>query len=70
MSTYVTIAASQLPDWYDEYFDDYLEEMLEEDYPDLRDIDYNELAENHSVHFNGEVATINLTSILQKVYDK
>lgn len=70
MSTIVTIATELLPDWYEEYYDAYLEEMLEEDYPELRDVYYNELAENHTVHFGDETAAINLTSILQKVYSR
>ena len=68
MSTFVTIATQLLPDWYEEWLDPNLEEELENSYPDLVDVEYDDWAKNHTIHSDGEIATISLTSILQKIY--
>lgn len=70
MSTFVTIATQLLPEWYEEWLDPDLEEELENSYPDLVDVDYDDWAEKHTIVRNGQTATISLTSILQRIYDK
>ena len=70
MATTVTIATQLLPDWYEEWLDPDLEEELENSYPDLVDVDYDDWAEKHTIVRNGQTATITLTSILQRIYDK
>lgn len=70
MSTLVTIATQLLPEWYEEWLDPDLEEELENSYPDLVDVDYDDWAEKHTIVRNGQTATISLTSILQRIYDK
>lgn len=70
MSTFVTIATQLLPEWYEEWLDPDLEEELENSYPDLFDVDYDDWAEKHTIVRNGQTATISLTSILQRIYDK
>lgn len=70
MSTFVTIATQLLPEWYEEWLDPDLEEELENSYPDLVDVDYDDWAEKHTIVRNGQIATISLTSILQRIYDK
>lgn len=70
MSTFVTIATQLLPEWYEEWLDPDLEEELENSYPDLFDVDYDDWAEKHTIVRNGQIATISLTSILQRIYDK
>jgi len=70
MSTFVTIATQLLPHWYEEWLDPDLEEELENSYPDLVDVDYDDWAEKHTIVRNGQTATISLTSILQRIYDK
>lgn len=70
MSTTVTIATQLLPLWYEEWLDPDLEEELENSYPDLVDVDYDDWAEKHTIVRNGQTATITLTSILQRIYDK
>ena len=70
MSTFVTIATQLLPEWYEEWLDPDLEEELENSYPDLVDVDYDDWAEKHTIVRNGQTATISLTLILQRIYDK